>query len=260
MSIQEFCIIPKQIVDRLSLPSKSTLNDTSDKIKILEKKTSVYPNENNKLDLSLEISKLFTSKNKIKKALNVYSWMINNVPDIEISSNGQLIKPLKQINIFDFFRDIYSTNKHFSKDKLEIYKIFIAWTDLPNEFIDNVKIKNYVFSEVKNNISRINPIKRKLPFPNIRNPKIKKTNTDTDDGSNVDNNEDYDGADDDLNEGESSPVTISEFNKLIKDVKSSPYLTERQRSKLRSSKKRKGFGNIFHANKYPSLSLKWINY
>ena len=107
MSVQELCLIPKSIVEKI-IPSKPLIaNDTSDNIKILAERTNIFPSKNHKSDLTLEISKIFTSENKSQKALNVYSWMVNNTPDIEISANGQLIKPLKQINVFDFIKDIY---------------------------------------------------------------------------------------------------------------------------------------------------------
>ena len=247
MSVQELCLIPKSIVEKL-IPSKPLVaNDTSDNIKILEKKTNIFPSKNHKSDLTLEISKIFTSENKSQKALNVYSWMVNNTPDIEISANGQLIKPLKQINIFDFIKDIYSANKKFKKDKLELYKIFIAWIDLPSTFIDNITIKNYAFSEIKN---KNQGTKRKLPFSNARNVKVKKNDAETD----TDDKEDGNITD----EVETSPVSIPEFNKLLKDVKSSPYLTRHQKLQLKDGKT--GAGNTFHGVKCPSSSLKWIKY
>ena len=247
MSVQELCLIPKSIVEKI-IPSKPLIaNDTSDNIKILAERTNIFPSKNHKSDLTLEISKIFTSENKSQKALNVYSWMVNNTPDIEISANGQLIKPLKQINIFEFIKDIYSATKKFNRDKLELYKIFIAWIDLPSTFIDNITIKNYAFSEIKN---KNQGTKRKLPFSNARNVKVKKNDAETD----TDDREDSNITD----EGETSPVSIPEFNKLLKDVKSSPYLTRHQKLQLGDDKT--GAGNTFHATKCPGPSLKWIKY
>ena len=141
MSIQELCLIPKSIVEKLMPEKPPVTNNTSDKIQILREEKKLFSSKNHKSDLTLEISKIFTSKNKTQKALNVYSWIINNTPDIEIGENGQLIKPLKQINIFDFIKDVYSTNKNFTKDKLDLYKIFIAWINLPSDFLTILQLK-----------------------------------------------------------------------------------------------------------------------
>ena len=238
MSIQELCLIPKSIVEKLMPEKPPVTNNTSDKIQILREEKKLFSNKNHKSDLTLEISKIFTSKNKTQKALNVYSWIINNTPDIEIGENGQLIKPLKQINIFDFIKDVYSTNKNFTKDKLDLYKIFIAWINLPSDFVDNITIKNYAFSEIKN---KNHGVKRKLPFTNTRNVKVKKNRSESD-----------------TDEEDTSPVSIPEFNKLLKDVKASPYLTRHQN--LRLGKNKTGAGNAFHITKCDTPVVKWIKY
>ena len=116
-------------------------------------------------NLDHEIKKLFRSKEKYQKAINAYSWILSNVPGIEISENGQIISPMKSINILDFLKHIYSENKTFSNDILELYKIWIALIDFPQHFVNNLRIKNYAYSE--DDITKSNNLKRKLSFNHI---------------------------------------------------------------------------------------------
>ena len=101
MNIQEYCLIPKKIVkDILNKNSDKNITPVSlvNKPELLNKKQGVV-SRHNLPDLDEEISSLFSSPIKIKKAKNIYFWIKNNSPEIEISLNGNLIKPLEGVNI-----------------------------------------------------------------------------------------------------------------------------------------------------------------
>ena len=157
MNVQEYCLIPKKIVNDI-INKNSDEIDNSNPLNsapvVINKKQSIF-SEKILPDLNEEISSLFTSPIEIKKAKNIYLWIKNNSHDIEISSNGDMIAPLKDINILDFLKDILSGIKNFTYDKLEKYRIFVALLNLPKEFLQNETIHNFIYSDEKKNKKKV---------------------------------------------------------------------------------------------------------
>ena len=232
MNIQEYCLIPKKIVkDILNKNSDKNITPVSlvNKPELLNKKQGVV-SRHNLPDLDEEISSLFSSPIKIKKAKNIYFWIKNNSPEIEISLNGNLIKPLEGVNILDFLKDILSRVKNFHKDKLEKYRIFIALLNLPKEFLENEKIRNFIYSYEK--------IDNKRKF-----------STETEDNENIVSNED-----------DEAPRSIKKFRKFVKKVKlrQPDFFPKETRSMKKSnSKSMENIGSGYNRKK---LKQKWINY
>ena len=104
--------------------------------------------EKSKQNLYSAIDRLFKNPQKNANAKNLYSWILLNVKDFEALENGNLITPLKNINIFDFMKDIFSKTSKFTSEKLNIYKIFVSIIDLPSNFIENKTIKEYLFPNI----------------------------------------------------------------------------------------------------------------
>ena len=94
------------------------------------------------------IDRLFKTPQKNANAKNLYSWILLNVKDFEALENGNVITPLKNINIFDFMKDIFSKTSKFTSEKLNIYKIFVSIIDLPSNFIENKSIREYLFPNI----------------------------------------------------------------------------------------------------------------
>ena len=232
MNIQEYCLIPKKIVkDILNKNSDKNITPVSlvNKPELLNKKQGVV-SRHNLPDLDEEISSLFSSPIKIKKAKNIYFWIKNNSPEIEISPNGNLIKPLEGVNILNFLKDILSGVKNFHKDKLEKYRIFIALLNLPKEFLENEKIRNFIYSYEK--------IDNKRKF-----------STETEDNENIVSNED-----------DEAPRSIKKFRKFVKKVKlrQPDFFPKETRSMKKSnSKSMENIGSGYNRKK---LKQKWINY
>ena len=259
--IQELCLIPKPIIDRILL-------NTPDNVSILKSEKKII--SNNTIDFRNEIEFFFNVRQKRLKALDAYSWILKNVPGFEITPEGNVITPLKNINILHFLRDIYSGIKTFPKNKLDLYKIWISLIDFPNKFIDNDKIKDFVFSNIKT-ISY--PVKRKLPFHHMETPNApKKEKTELlinkhDANTSIPNTEaisDDNGNIEDDDGDNTSPVTIPEFRKYIKEIKSRTPLPSPRKTRSRS---KQGFGYIFPPKKSRHTSLnnkhelsKWIKY
>lgn len=200
MRVQELCLILKRIVDDLlKKPEIKPVNSIS----ITKKQENIISNY--KPDLKNEIRKIFKNKRKYNRAIESYLWLLSNVPGIEISENGQMISPMKSINILDFLKHVYSESKSIPSDTLELYKIFVALTDFPDKFIDNLKIKKYVYSEFvnpnKDNMNiEVKSRKRKLTFPQMSIPKIAKSDKyDVLNDDNDDLNDDNDDGEDQTN-------------------------------------------------------------
>ena len=104
-NIQDYCLIPKKIVkDILNKSSNKNITSISlnNKPELISKKQSIDL-KYNLPDFDVEISKLFVSPLKIKKAKNIYIWIKNNSPEIEISLNGNVLKTFIRGKHFRFF-------------------------------------------------------------------------------------------------------------------------------------------------------------
>ena len=229
-NIQDYCLIPKKIVkDILNKSSNKNITSISlnNKPELISKKQSIDL-KYNLPDFDFEISKLFVSPLKIKKAKNIYLWIKNNSPEIEISSNGNLIKPLDGINILTFLKDILSQIKTFPRDKLEKYRIFIALINIPKEFLENQIIRNFIYLDEK-----------------IDNKRKLSSEIDSEDTENT------------QDEDASSPQTIKKFKSFVKKVKRGQ--SEIFPRETRQTKKKLNLENIGSGyNK--KLKQKWINY
>ena len=136
--VQEMCLVPSNIVNEL-LNSDINVNANIKKTQsndVLKDKKNLYP----------VIKNTFKSKNKINKANDLYSWILKNYPDFEVSNSGDVIQPIKNINFLEFMQDIFSNSiKTISNEKLNLYKIFTSIIDIPSMYIDNKSIKNYLY-------------------------------------------------------------------------------------------------------------------
>ena len=147
MSVEAFCIVPKKIMEDFT--NRSLLNNENPEVNensiLLDKKQKPF-SEKKLPDLSIEISNLFLSGVKVKKAQEIYSWVLNNASEvIEISATGEILRPIKDINILVFLKDILSATKHFPKEKLEKYRIFSALINIPKLYLQNQKILNFIY-------------------------------------------------------------------------------------------------------------------
>ena len=230
MNIQDYCLIPKKIVKDIlnkNLNKNITSVSLNNKPELISKKQSIDL-KYNLPDFDIEISNLFFSPLKIKKAKNIYLWIKNNSPEIEISSNGNLIKPLEGVNILTFLKDILSQIKTFQRDKLEKYRIFIALINIPKEFLENQTIRNFIYLDEK-----------------IDNKRKLSSEIDSED---TENTQDEDG---------SSPQTIKKFKTFVKKVKRGqseifPRETRQAKKKLNLENTGSGYNK--------KLKQKWINY
>ena len=167
--IEEYCLVPKGIIK--SLISKEN------EIFIKEKNISQQPfvsSEDYKPSLSIQLNKLFKTKDKKEKALSLYSWIIDNVEGIEYLPSGELLSPMKGINLLDFIKDVHSSVKTFPKEILDKYKVFSSLIKLPNYLIDNDQIGTYLYPHNGGlNKPTKSGEKRKISFINPKNKKKK---------------------------------------------------------------------------------------
>ena len=169
MIVQEMCIIPKNIVDNI-IESKEVNILRKNVMPTLSHKQNV-----NEINLEVDLKKIFKTKNKLEKALDLYSWILRNVQDLELQSNGNILSPIKNINLLNFIKDVYSNSKNFSKDLLNLYKVWVSYINLPDRYIENPTIKNYLFPNKADNENEIieapkNRInKRKVSFSDPTN-------------------------------------------------------------------------------------------
>ena len=256
--VQEFCILPRKIVS--NFVNKHNIKDKH-AVSILKREKKPL-NDLTNPDLQSDIKNIFiNNKVKLEKASTAYSWILDNVPGVEISSNGQVINPMKSINILEFLKDIYSNAKNISKEKLDSYKIWISLIDFPEKFVDNSKIKNHIYEETRNTLEIEKGNKRKLPFHHNLTPHIKKKEKIYKEENNdnaLNNNNNVDNSNTDENDhNEETPVEIEDFHSFIEDYTKTPEYKKTSRN-LRSKSQKK----LESEKKYGSgrKIFKWINY
>ena len=245
--IQELCLIPKSIVDKLQFSN----------VNIIDKKTKMMTNSESgsSADLHNLIKLEFKSKVKYKKALELYEWILQNVKEFKATSTGDVIAPLSNFNIIQFMKDIFSGVTHFSKDSLNLYKVWVSMVNLPVQFIDNKTIKNNLYANISSDIKP--SLKREFPWPEQTTNEMKKfrsniVNYDTDGTDNVSTNTDDD--DNNIVTSPNSPISpISPMNKseAYIDRKFEEFASP-SRPRLRSqSKKKKNLTNLH-------IPRKWV--
>ena len=162
MNIQELCLVPKNILENVLASKESTLL-RRDEISAPFNTMSI---NNIKPNLENNLKNIFSSKIKLDNALELYNWIYTNVKDLTLSVNGNVNSPLSNFNLIDFIKDVNSSTKNFTKDKLDLYKVWIAMIDLPIHFIKNEYIKNHIspnyYSEKDENLPK--SAKRKITF------------------------------------------------------------------------------------------------
>ena len=246
--IVEYCLIPKSVVDKHGLKHNNE-NKTEINIERTEITKLPYNSPNDyRHPLDEQIKKSLSKKN-IDKTISLYNWLLENVQGLEYLKNGQLLSPIKDLNLIDFFKDIYSNKTKIPEEKINIYRLFASIISLPAYFIDNKFIKSKIYPNYdengnNNNVVKSRKLKRKLESPSPENiskkikSKIKDKNTDK-----------YDNSDTDIDYIEKS------YDKHVETPK---------RMKLRERIPRKGAskrGKRFVTIKKPSLNKKsWINY
>ena len=245
--VQEMCIVPKNILQNL-IESKE--------VNILQK--NIKPelnlkNNENKINLESELKRIIKPKIKLEKAIDLYNWIIRNVKELELQSNGNILTPIKNINLLTFIEDVYSNKKTFSKDTLNLYKVWISYINLPHRYIQNNVIKNYIFPNLMNDKELLTDFasfkkvsgnnKRKLSFSDPTN--ISKKNKNNDDEDSIG-----------LNESPPDTKNLEKYiNKKYNETVITPART-RSKSKL-DTNVNSGHGIIFTKKK---PVYKWINY
>ena len=243
--VQEMCIVPKNILQNL-IESKE--------VNILQK--NIKPelnlkNNENKINLESELKRIIKPKFKLK-AIDLYNWIIRNVKELELQSNGDILSPIKNINLLTFIEDVYSNKKTFSKDTLNLYKVWVSYINLPHRYIQNNTIKNYIFPNLMSDkevltdfesYKKVSGNKRKLSFSDPTNISKKNKN---------DNDENSIG----LNESPPDARNLEKYiNKKYNETVVTPALT-RSKSKINTNVNL-GHGIIFTKSR---PVYKWINY
>ena len=98
--IQEFCLVPKKIVDDFKINRK---DKHEDKVHIINKKTSYQPYVTaNEYTTDLKDQLKSVLKTKFDKGYSLYIWLKENEKDLEYLKNGEMIRPVSNINLIHF--------------------------------------------------------------------------------------------------------------------------------------------------------------
>ena len=99
--IKEYCLVPKSIADKIMI-------NKEDKDFHIINRFSETSDNNSEDQLNLEeLIKKNIPKTKHEKSLSFYNFL-RNIPILEYLPNGELIAPIKNINLIEFIKDVVS--------------------------------------------------------------------------------------------------------------------------------------------------------
>ena len=167
--ITEYCLIPRPLVEKKILTSNEKEKNENE-ISVSRKEITKLPYKS-PTEYRSSLKELITksiSKNKIDKAISLHNWLLENVQGLEYLKDGQLLSPIKGLNLIQFIKDVFSNKRVIPEKKTNIYRLFSSITSLPEYFIDNKFLKSKLYpnydEKIDNNITS-EPRKRKLDSP-----------------------------------------------------------------------------------------------
>ena len=144
MSVQEFCLIPKKIVEDLNL--NQTVENNKNNVYLVSKKISTLPYSNpSEYNSDLKDPLKSILKTNFDKGYTIFLWLKDNEKKFQYLKNGDLLAPITDLNILTFINDAVSKTKSISKDQMNKYKLFISITNMPEYLILNTKLKEYLY-------------------------------------------------------------------------------------------------------------------
>ena len=161
--ILEYCLVPKTVIDKI-LDSNINI--------IKESKNIVSKSPVDHESFLSVLKKSFKSKSQYNKAYEVYNWLKINVKDLSLLNSGEILSPIRDLNILDFIRDVTTKNKNINTNLLNIYKVFIAITNIPLIYIDNMNIRRIVAPNTHFDINKISKSQNINKSPSIKKRKL----------------------------------------------------------------------------------------
>ena len=144
MNVQEFCLIPKKIVEDLNL--NQTVKNNKNNVYLVSKKISTLPYSNpSEYNSDLKDPLKSILKTNFDKGYTIFLWLKDNEKNFQYLKNGDLLAPISDLNILTFITDAVSKTKFISKDQMIKYKILISLTKMPKYLILNTKLREYLY-------------------------------------------------------------------------------------------------------------------
>ena len=144
MSVQEFCLIPKKIVEDLNL--NKTVKNNKNNVYLVSKNISTLPYSNpSEYNSDLKEPLKSILKTNFDKGYTIFLWLKDNEKNFQYLKNGDLLAPISDLNILTFINDAVSKTKPISKDQMNKYKLLISLTNMPEYLILNTKLREYLY-------------------------------------------------------------------------------------------------------------------
>ena len=144
MSVQEFCLIPKKIVEDLNL--NKTVKNNKNNVYLVSKNISTLPYSNpSEYNSDLKEPLKSILKTNFDKGYTIFLWLKDNEKNFQYLKNGDLLAPITDLNILTFINDAVSKTKPISKDQMNKYKLLISLTNMPEYLILNTKLREYLY-------------------------------------------------------------------------------------------------------------------
>ena len=144
MSVHEFCLIPKKIVEDLNL--NQTVKNNKNNVYLINKKISTLPYSNpSEYNSDLKDPLKSILKTNFDKGYTIFLWLKDNEKNFQYLKNGDLLAPISDLNILTFISDAVSKTKFISKDQMNKYKLLISLTNMPEYLILNTKLREYLY-------------------------------------------------------------------------------------------------------------------
>ena len=151
MPVKEFCLVPRALAEA-TLQRKLQVNPTSQQElkKTPENALGVLPKS--EADTALDEALKIILKPTEYHYANLMLPLLRKHPLIRWDSSGNMLSPIRGVNIVDIIRYWLNRNNNIDSNKIPDLRMMVKLIDLPPSFIKNPKAKAQLFKGGKKKI------------------------------------------------------------------------------------------------------------
>ena len=151
MSVKEFCLVPRALAEA-TLKSSLQVKPTSHQEfkKTPQNVSEILPKS--EADTTLDESLKIILKPTEYHYADLMLAFLRKHPLVRWDSSGNMLSPIRNVNIVDIIRYWLNRNNNFDSNKISDLRMMVKLIDLPPSFIKNPKAKAQLFKGGKKKI------------------------------------------------------------------------------------------------------------
>ena len=144
MSVKEFCLVPRSLAET-SLPPKLQVKATSHQ-ELKETPQNVSEaSPKSEADTTLDENLKIILKPMEYHYAHLMLSFLRKHPLIRWDSSGNMLSPIRDVNIVDIIRYWLNRNNNFDSSKIPDLRMLVKLVNLPPSFVKNPKAKAQLF-------------------------------------------------------------------------------------------------------------------